>query len=114
MTLAFLCPVEQALQPTRPMLIQHLSQIGFVLGDMANAEGDLPFVINGAMTIVIAGFCLANAAIYICVPMEVIRASSTVAVVSPPLHALRWPPCCVTSEMWMQASSALLYIPAPY
>ncbi|KAH8891292.1 large neutral amino acids transporter small subunit 1 [Thozetella sp. PMI_491] len=54
--------------------------IGFVLGDMANPEGDLPFVINGAMTIVIFGFCLLNAAIYICLPMDMIRGSSTVVV----------------------------------
>jgi hypothetical protein len=51
------------------------------MGDMANPEGDLPVVINGAMTIVIAGFCLMNAALYTCLPMDVMRASSTVAVV---------------------------------
>jgi solute carrier family 7 (L-type amino acid transporter), member 6 len=56
-------------------------QIGFVLGDMANPEGDLPVVINGAMITVIAGFVMMNAALYICLPFEVIRASSTVAVV---------------------------------
>ncbi len=48
---------------------------------MANPEGDLPFVINGAMMIVITGFCLMNAALYICLPMDVIRGSSTVVVV---------------------------------
>lgn len=56
--------------------------VGFVMGDMANPEGDLPVVINGAMTIVITGFFLMNAALYICLPLEVMRESTTVAVVS--------------------------------
>jgi L-type amino acid transporter 6 len=47
---------------------------------MANPEGDLPFVINGAMLIVIVGFCLMNAALYVELPMDIIRGSSTVAV----------------------------------
>jgi solute carrier family 7 (L-type amino acid transporter), member 6 len=58
-------------------------QVGFVLGDMSNPEGDLPVVINGAMATVITGFFLMNAALYVCLPMEVMRASSTVAVVRP-------------------------------
>ncbi|KAL1852861.1 hypothetical protein Daus18300_012025 [Diaporthe australafricana] len=54
--------------------------IGFVLGDMAHPERDLPRVITGAMITVMTGFTLMNAAIYICLPFEVIRTSSTVAV----------------------------------
>ncbi|CAJ2507733.1 Uu.00g089190.m01.CDS01 [Anthostomella pinea] len=38
--------------------------VGFVLGDMRDPTGDLPVVINGAMTIVISGFFLMNAALY--------------------------------------------------
>lgn len=52
------------------------------MGDMKDAEGDLPFVINCSMTVVIAGFVLLNAALYTCLPMEVMRASNTVSVVS--------------------------------
>lgn len=52
-----------------------------MLGDMAHPERDLPRVITGAMITVMAGFALMNAAIYICLPFEVIRTSSTVAVV---------------------------------
>jgi solute carrier family 7 (L-type amino acid transporter), member 6 len=51
------------------------------MGDMANPERDLPLVINGAMITVITGFLLMNAALYICLPFWVIRASTTVAVV---------------------------------
>ena len=57
---------------------------------MENPEGDLPFVIHGAMIIVITGFCLMNAALYVCLPFDVIRASSTVAVVSRLLFSLTW------------------------
>lgn len=52
-----------------------------MLGDMAHPERDLPRVITGAMITVMTGFILMNAAIYICLPFEVIRTSSTVAVV---------------------------------
>ncbi len=48
---------------------------------MANPQGDLPAVINGAMLTVITGFCLMNAALFVCLPMDVIRASKTVVVV---------------------------------
>ncbi|POS78175.1 large neutral amino acids transporter small subunit 1 [Diaporthe helianthi] len=54
--------------------------VGFVLGDMVHPERDLPRVITGAMITVTSGFILMNAAIYICLPFEVIRLSSTVAV----------------------------------
>ncbi|KAJ4396507.1 hypothetical protein N0V93_000726 [Gnomoniopsis smithogilvyi] len=54
--------------------------IGFVLGDMANPEGDLPIVITSAMVIVICGFSLMNAAIYVVLPFETVRTSTTVAV----------------------------------
>lgn len=55
-----------------------------MLGDMAQPERDLPRVITGAMITVITGFSLMNAAIYICLPFEIIRTSSTVAVVRDP------------------------------
>ncbi|ORY71245.1 large neutral amino acids transporter small subunit 1 [Pseudomassariella vexata] len=54
--------------------------VGFVLGDMKDPEKDLGPVINGSMAIVIFGFFLMNAAFYICLPLEVMRESTTVAV----------------------------------
>ncbi|WYZ38682.1 hypothetical protein EsH8_III_000596 [Colletotrichum jinshuiense] len=54
--------------------------VGFVLGDMKNPRKDLPIVINGSMIVVIIGFMLMNAALYVCLPMSVMRTSSTVAV----------------------------------
>ncbi|TDZ34585.1 Y+L amino acid transporter 2 [Colletotrichum spinosum] len=54
--------------------------VGFVLGDMENPLRDLPIVINGSMIVVIIGFMLMNAALYVCLPMSVMRTSSTVAV----------------------------------
>lgn len=62
---------------------------------MAQPERDLPRVITGAMITVMTGFSLMNAAIYICLPFEVIRTSSTVAVVRMtllPLLSLLPPP----------------------
>ena len=56
-------------------------QVGFVLGDMANPEADLPAVLKGAMVTVTSGFLLMNVALYVCLPIDVIRTSSTVAVV---------------------------------
>jgi len=56
--------------------------VGFVMGNMRNPEGDLPIVIHGSMTTVILGFALMNVALYICLPLDVMRSSSTVAVVS--------------------------------
>lgn len=53
-----------------------------MLGDMKNPRRDLPLVINGSMIVVIIGFMLMNAALYVCLPMSVMRTSSTVAVVS--------------------------------
>lgn len=55
-----------------------------MLGDMANPQGDLPVVITSAMVIVISGFVMMNAAIYVVLPFEIIRSSTTVAVVRPP------------------------------
>ncbi|KAL0779696.1 hypothetical protein CaCOL14_004180 [Colletotrichum acutatum] len=54
--------------------------VGFVLGDMKNPRRDLPLVINGSMIVVIIGFMLMNAALYVCLPMNVMRTTSTVAV----------------------------------
>jgi len=48
---------------------------------MKDPEGDLSAVINGSMTAVIIGFTLLNAALYTCLPMDVMRASRTVSVV---------------------------------
>ncbi|KAJ0354016.1 hypothetical protein COL154_000144 [Colletotrichum chrysophilum] len=53
---------------------------GFVAGDMKNPRRDLPIVINGSMMLVITGFMLMNAALYVCLPMGVMQNSSTVAV----------------------------------
>lgn len=47
---------------------------------------DLPRVINSAMSIVIIGFVLMNIALYIDLPIAVIRGRSTVVVVSRPLQ----------------------------
>ncbi|GKT40811.1 Y+L amino acid transporter 2 [Colletotrichum spaethianum] len=63
--------------------------VGFVLGDMKNPRRDLPIVINGSMIIVIIGFMLMNAALYVCLPMSVMRTSSTVAVLKP-FRKLTW------------------------
>lgn len=51
---------------------------------MANPQRDLPVVITSAMVIVISGFCMMNAAIYVVLPFETIRTSTTVAVVRLP------------------------------
>jgi len=48
---------------------------------MDNPRADLPVVINAAMTIVTLGFCLFNAALFVCLPLDTIRTSKTVAVV---------------------------------
>ncbi|KAI0434552.1 amino acid/polyamine transporter I [Xylaria sp. FL1042] len=53
---------------------------GFIAGDMENPAKDLPVAINGAMGIVISGFFLMNASLYICLPFDVVRESKTVAV----------------------------------
>jgi L-type amino acid transporter 6 len=57
-------------------------KIGLVGGELKNPIRDIPRVINGAMSIVISGFVLLNIAVYIVLPMEVIREKNTVAVVS--------------------------------
>ncbi|KAI1325336.1 amino acid/polyamine transporter I [Xylariaceae sp. FL0255] len=54
--------------------------VGFFAGDMKNPAKDLPVIINGAMTLVIIGFFLMNVALYVCLPFNVIRESTTVAV----------------------------------
>ncbi|KAI3325069.1 amino acid/polyamine transporter I [Xylariaceae sp. AK1471] len=54
--------------------------VGFLTGDMENPTKDLPIVINGAMTLVIIGFFLMNASLYVCLPFDVIRESKAVAV----------------------------------
>ena len=55
--------------------------VGFVLGDMKHPESDLPVVLNTSMAVAIAGFVLMNAALYVVVPMEVMRENTTVVVV---------------------------------
>ncbi|KAF2969352.1 hypothetical protein GQX73_g4210 [Xylaria multiplex] len=60
---------------------------GFIAGDMDNPTKDLPIAINGAMALVIIGFFLMNASLYICLPFDVVRESKTVAVVSLPTLA---------------------------
>ncbi|TGJ86033.1 hypothetical protein E0Z10_g2780 [Xylaria hypoxylon] len=53
---------------------------GFVVGDMDNPAKDLPIAINGAMALMVIGFFLMNASLYICLPFDVVRESKTVAV----------------------------------
>ncbi|KAI1180803.1 amino acid/polyamine transporter I [Nemania sp. FL0916] len=53
---------------------------GFFAGDMKSPAKDLPRVINGAMMLVIIGFFLMNLSLYVCLPLDVIRESNTVAV----------------------------------
>ncbi|KAI1352548.1 amino acid/polyamine transporter I [Xylaria sp. FL0043] len=53
---------------------------GFIAEDMKNPAKDLPVAINGAMGLVISGFFLMNASLYICLPYDVVRESKTVAV----------------------------------
>ncbi|KAI0525653.1 amino acid/polyamine transporter I [Xylaria bambusicola] len=53
---------------------------GFIAGDMKNPGKDLPLAIHWAMALVITGFFLMNASLYVCLPFEVIRDSKTVAV----------------------------------
>ncbi|KAI0490944.1 amino acid/polyamine transporter I [Xylaria cf. heliscus] len=52
----------------------------FVTGDMENPAKDLPIVINGAMALIITGFVLMNASLYICLPFDVVRESKAVAL----------------------------------
>ncbi|KAI9858091.1 MAG: Y+L amino acid transporter [Trichoglossum hirsutum] len=54
--------------------------IGFVVGEMKRPSRDLPRAMNTAMTIVITGFFLMNAALYIVLPMSSIRTHDTVVV----------------------------------
>lgn len=62
--------------------------VGFVAGEMRNPFRDLPRVINSAMAIVMCGFVLMNVALYMVVPMDMLRERKTVAVVllSTPLN----------------------------
>ncbi|KAJ2897479.1 large neutral amino acids transporter small subunit 1 [Zalerion maritima] len=53
--------------------------IGFVLGDMKNPARDLPVVMNFSMVTVIIGFVLFNAALYVVIPIDVIRTSAAPA-----------------------------------
>ena len=57
-------------------------KIGFVAGELKNPIRDIPQVIHGAMCVVVSGFTLVNIAVYIVLPMEVIREQDMVAVVS--------------------------------
>ncbi|KAI1308785.1 amino acid/polyamine transporter I [Xylaria venustula] len=52
----------------------------FIAGDMVKPAEDLPMAIHGAMAIIITGFFLMNASLYICLPFDVVRESKTVAV----------------------------------
>jgi solute carrier family 7 (L-type amino acid transporter), member 6 len=73
---------------------------------MANPEGDLPIVINGAMATVVAGFCLMNWALYVGLPMDVMRSSTTIAVVSRPFSPLY----CLSKTCFEAASTELTLI----
>ncbi|KAI9769565.1 MAG: Y+L amino acid transporter [Geoglossum umbratile] len=54
--------------------------IGFVAGEMKDPIRDLPRVTNSAMSIVVVGFVLMNAALYIVSPIESLRGRNAVAV----------------------------------
>ncbi|CAZ82461.1 unnamed protein product [Tuber melanosporum] len=54
--------------------------VNFVVGEMKNAQRDLPRVIHSAMPVVIASYLLANVAYYLVLPGEVIGRSNTIAV----------------------------------
>lgn len=56
--------------------------IGFVVGEMVNSDRNLPRVLNCAMTITSSSFVLVVVAFYLCLPMDNIRAKTTLAVVS--------------------------------
>lgn len=87
-----------------------MNQVGFVLGDMANPEGDLPVVITSAMMIVISGFFLMNAAIYVVLPFETIRTSTTVAVVRAHPHNIPIPSPCSLSPSTAAALQVFIMI----
>ena len=68
-----------------------MTQLGFVAGDMKDPVRDLPRVINTAMTIVISSFLLTNVALYMVIPIELMRDNDTPGVVSsfsPPLYIM--------------------------
>ncbi|KAK7926698.1 amino acid permease-domain-containing protein [Apiospora marii] len=55
--------------------------IGFFLGDMQNPKRDLPRALTAAISIVTVGFALVNISLYMVLPLDVIRATSTPVVV---------------------------------
>jgi len=55
--------------------------VGSVAEDLKKGSRDLPQVANSAMVIVLSGFTLMNAALYLAVPMEKLRERNTVVVV---------------------------------
>jgi len=60
-----------------PKLSVYGAQIGFVAGDMRNPARDLPRVINTSMVTVIVGFVLVNTALYLVVPIQLMRETKT-------------------------------------
>ena len=58
-------------------------QIGFIAADMNDPSGDLPRVINMAMSIALTGFVLMNISLFMVSPFEQIREKAFVAVVCP-------------------------------
>jgi amino acid transporter len=65
--------------------------MSFVIGDMKNPKRDLPRVLHSAMFIVLTSFALMNTALYICLPFESMRTSSTTVVVSTHRHSVPSP-----------------------
>jgi amino acid transporter len=59
-----------------------LRQMGFMVGEMKNPHKDLPTVLNTAMVITIPTFTLIPIAFYLCLPLDIINSTPTLAVVS--------------------------------
>jgi hypothetical protein len=56
-------------------------KVGFVVGEMKNPVRDLPRVLNSAISIAATGFTLMVTALYIVLPMSIVREKDTPVVV---------------------------------
>jgi amino acid transporter len=80
--------------------------IGFSLGDVRDPVRTLPRAMALSMGICIAGFTLMSAALYVALPMDVIRENNAVAVVSPvPKSPFSLPPCLFHPSRSLKAIS---------
>ena len=60
---------------------QTLPKIGFVVGDLIDPARNLPRILHSAQMIVISLFAAMNIALYLILPMDVMRSRYTVVVV---------------------------------